>query len=251
MPRTYYVLLLVFLTSAPAFAGGHVFNANFSVMTPRRETKAQTKVYARQILDQAERYRKEIAEEWLGAELPEGVGRTHINVAFSASQDRGLTWPDDGPRRTLHTLFLTTSPERAGGHTLKHELCHVVFATRFPADKRLPTWIEEGIASRYDDAQRGRSRQKVVRWWEETGNWPAIDRILMAERLPATDRIGYTVAASLTEFLLSRRDKSTLVRFAQEARADLPSALRAHYQISSVADLKVQWQTWVAGQQGK
>ena len=245
MPRMQYVFLLVLLTPTIAFAAGHVFNANFSVFTPERESQDQTEAYAQQMLSQAERYRKEIAEEWLGTELPEGVGRTHINVSFSDSQDRGLTWPDDGPRRTLHALYLTTSPDRALGNTLKHEMCHVVFATRFPMDKRLPTWIEEGIASRYDDDQRGRSRLQMARWWEQTGNWPTIERVLKATRLPATDRVGYTVAASLTEFLLSRGDKTTLISFAQAAQTDLAGALRMHYRIRSVADLQAEWQTWL------
>ena len=244
MPRIRHAFLLVLLTPTTLLAAGHVFNENFSVLTPERASRAETNAYAERMLAQAEKYRKDIAQEWLGAELPAGLGRTHINVAFSDSEDQGLTWPDDGPRRKLHTLHLATTPERALGNTLKHEMCHVVFATQFPEAKRLPAWIEEGIASRYDDVQRSQSRLKMVRWWSQTENWPEIERVLEAERFPASDRVGYTVAASLAEFLLGRADKETLLDFSQAARADLPRSLRTHYQIQSLADLQAQWQTW-------
>ena len=114
--------------------------------------------------------------------------------------------------------------------------------------KRLPRWIEEGIASRYDDAQRKRTRQEMLRWWVDTGNWPLMQRALHAERLPAIDKEAYCLAGSLVDFLLSRGDKQKLLEFAQSARGDLPGALRTHYQFRSLNDLQAQWQAWVQGE---
>ena len=117
---------------------GYVHNENFIIYTPPESSGKVSQRFANQVLTKAEEYRKQIAEEWLHHELPPSVGRTIINVNLSDTEDKGLTWAIDDPRRTLHTLFLTTSRGRALGSTLKHEITHVVLATQFPYPNRLP-----------------------------------------------------------------------------------------------------------------
>ena len=243
MSRPLLALLFLSLLVPAALGAGHVYNENFSVLTPNWATQADTDEYAQQLLVQAEKYRKEIAQEWLGAELPRGVGRTLINVRFTEARDAGLTWPDAGRHRT--TLYLATTPERALGTTLKHEMCHVVLATRFPQTKRLPAWIEEGIASRYDDGERSGARRRLIDWWVDTSNWPGIASALHAQRISATDRVSYTVASSVVEVLLARGSKAKLLEFAQAARGDLSAALETHYQIRGLVALESKWKAWV------
>ena len=106
------------------------------------------------MLKQAEAFRREFSEKWLGHELPKGAGESVIYVAFTPNEDRGLTWAKDHPNRTLHNVYLRTSPENAVGSTLRDEIAHTVLATKFPHPNRLPSWLEEGIASQYDDEAR-------------------------------------------------------------------------------------------------
>jgi len=225
----------------PCLASEFARSANFVVLAEDAEL-------AQAVLRQAELYRREIAEAWLGESLPEGIGAAMINVQISPGEETGLTWPTrpDAARR-YHRVWLTVGTrEDAAGPVLKHELTHVLLATWLP--DRLPPWADEGAASLYDDAERIALRGKTVAWFARTGNWPRLAHVLTEETITADELATYTIAASLTDFLLSRGDRPTLLRFASEGRQQgWDEALRSCYDIEDVAALQSQWQQWAVG----
>ena len=240
--------LLGFLfANSSALAAGHAFNENFSVLAEANPSQEQAQVAAEYILDFAEELRKEISIEWLDTELSAGEGRASITLHFQPGEESALTWAKDRADRTLHDVYLRTTPERARQaveEMLPHEIVHVVLATNF-AD-RLPVWIEEGIASRYDDYARMTIRQETIEWWSQTGNWPQLAELFSAKNLHANDTGGYAAAASLVEYLLTRGDKRTLLTFATDGQArGWNAALQTHYQIHDATRLQSQWQTWI------
>ena len=158
--------------------------------------------------------------EWFGEMLPPSIGRTVINVSFSGTQDRGLTWVKDDPRRRFHNIYLTTAPELVLGSKLHHEIAHVVLATRFSHPNRLPPWIEEGIAGRYDDEQCIATRKDILNWYVVTGKLPEISRILDGRDISPNDQAAYAVAASVTDYLLSLAEKDVLLKFSQATKKD-------------------------------
>ena len=238
MTRSACFICLMFLPSMVA-AAGFVHNENFMVL-------AADEQLAEEVLARADQFRREVALQWLGKPLPANVGPAIINVVLSDTEDRGLTWPIDNPKRKYHKVWLTTSRERATGSTLRHEICHVVLATRFP--QRLPEWAEEGAASLSDDEARIKSRRSTIDWYADTGNWPALIDVLERETITADDQASYSVAASVTGYLLSRGDKATFLVFAAEGKqTGWDEALRTHYGLGSVGELQVAWQTWASG----
>lgn len=239
----------VLSTVSPVWAAGFVYSPNFLVFTPAEPSQEQADVLAKDVLELAEQYRKEIAEEWLGEEIPPGVGRTTINVSYDSGRERALTWAKDHPDRKLHCVYVRTTLERSNqaiDEMLPHEMAHVVLATRFPYPNRLPSWVEEGIASRYDDDQRIGIRRSTVRWWLQTGNWPDLGELLGNNNLSADDAASYSAAASLVDFLLTRGDKAKLFAFAQDgAKGDWDAALQKHYTITDASQLQKTWRAWV------
>jgi hypothetical protein len=229
------------LHSGSTFASEFARSANFIVLADDAEL-------AGQVLAQAERYRREIAEEWLGEALPDGIGAAMINVRISATEDSGLTWPTDpASARRYHRVWLTTSPAHATGAVLKHELTHVVLATWMP--ERLPPWAEEGAASAYDDASRVAQRRRALEWFARSGNWPRLIHVLEDDTITADDLTSYAVAASLSELLLQRGDRATLLRFAADGRRlGWDEALRTHYRIEDVNALQLAWQAQLSEQ---
>ncbi len=169
MPLPRLALLLVALTPSLSYAIGYASNDNFLVYSPAMNSAETEQRYADTVLEEASRFRKEFALTWLGEELPQGAGRSVIYIDFSAVEDRGLTWAKDHPDRLLHNVYLTTSPERAVGSTLHHEIVHTVLATRYPHPHRLPPWAEEGIATRFDDDVRQANRQQKFIFWAQSG----------------------------------------------------------------------------------
>jgi hypothetical protein len=230
-------------------AAGVSRNENFSVYVPETSTPGQAQRFAERLLERADVYRAEIAKEWLGEELPAGAGRATIYVEFSTAEDLGLTWAKDGPDRHSHTIWLNTSPRLAIGETLKHEVAHAVFATKYPHPHRLPSWIEEGIASRYDNEIRKDARDQLAHFWVRTGRAVRLAQVLDSSDLHSSDEYSYAAATSLVSFLLARGDAQSVVRFAEDGqRSGWNAALRAHYRIESLDELQRQWEAWLARQ---
>lgn len=220
-------------------AAGLAHDANFIVLAPNQPA-------ADAALAKANEHRRAVAVEWLGEELPPGVGQTSLHVEFNDREDRGLTWPIDAPGRTLHKVWIVSSPENALESTLRHEVLHVVLATQFPG--KLPAWADEGAASQCDDAQRKSTRARTVRWYAQSGNWPRLDVLLQKPSISPADQADYSTASSLTEYLLTRGDRRTFLKFAVDGKArGWDSALQTHYRISDVSALQTQWQAWVEG----
>ena len=229
---------LVLLSVSVAQGAGLAYNADFVVLAPDQQL-------AEDVLAKADVFRKQVSTEWLGAELPPSVGRTVIHVEISDRDDSGLTWAIDSPDRKLHKLWLTTSRERVLGSTLKHEVSHVVMATRFP--HRLPAWADEGIAGFADDQIRIDARRRIIRWYADTGNWPDLKEILDAPVILSSEKASYAVAASITEYLVScaATKRSSFALRLVGKKEGWNAALAQQYGLRSVDDLQRQWQAWL------
>jgi hypothetical protein len=248
--RCFVIAVVAGLWTTPTAGGaGFIRNENFTVYTPDQPPSQElASNLARAVLDKAEQCRKQIALEWLGEELPPSVGPTMINVRFSDEPNKGLTWAKDHPDRKYHALFLVVSGEEAIDDLLSHEMVHCVLATRFPHPRRLPAWIEEGIASRYDGPTRQAVRQKLVQWFVSTGNWPRLNSVLGAESIPPHDQEAYAVCTTVTDVLLKKGDKKMLIRFAgMVEQAGLDRALNECYGIRSIDELESLWKSSLAG----
>lgn len=239
-------LLPLAMTASASFGAGFVHNENFVVLTEATISQQATQDYAQSVLVKAEEYRKQIAIEWFGEELPPGIGRSTINVRYTSDQDSGLTWAADNPERKLHTIYLQTRADSAEISTLAHEMAHVVMATMYPHPNRLPAWVEEGIASQYDNAARKKSRNSALRFFAKQENWPQVDGVLTAHNISAEDTRAYTVAVSLTDMLLKAGGKRTFLEFGRAASRDgVEKALARYYQVRNLTELQTQWQSWV------
>lgn len=246
MSRSASLFLVVAVVTANLEAAGFVHNENFTVFTPAQASQQEADAFAATLLEKAERYRKEIALEWLGEELPPSIGQTIVNVSFSDRREHGLTWAKDNPERKFHTLYLVATPTGEVDSLLAHEMVHVVLATRYPHPDRLPAWLEEGIACRYDDASRKATRKQITNWFVRTENWPRLQTLLTQHNVSSQDQAAYAVSASLTEMLLSLGNRQTLLEFGQSAdRLGCNAALKRHYGIQDVAQLQTDWQRWL------
>jgi hypothetical protein len=128
-------------------------------------------------------------------------------------------------------------------------MLHVIMATRFPHPGRLPSWLEEGMASRYDDAERIAHRREIIRGYVRTGRWPALDSVLTRRTVAGSDYEAYAVAESVTNFLIARADKPTLVEFGREAASgNTLAALQQHYRFRSLDELERAWREWASAE---
>ena len=242
---------LAFLAAASAFATtparedvGRASSRNFIVAVTRHDKTAPA--LALQMLRQAERFREEIALQWLGGPLPEGQGRVVINLRVSHDRDEGLTWACDSQDRLCHTIYLVTSPQRALGSTLKHEIAHAVLATHFSHPHRLPSWLEEAIASDYDDASRKSTRQRILLQRLRSADAPSMVELLNAHAFAAEDGRGYAFSCALAEFLLDQGSSRQLLQFGSSGeRYGWDVAVRQCYKCQNLAELDRAWRQWL------
>lgn len=245
-------LLCALFTTSLSNAAGLASNENFIVLTPARSNRETSQQYAKQLLRNAEEFRSRFAKEWFGGELEDGAGRVIVSVSFSNNENSGVTWAKDHPNRKFHNVYLKTSPKNALGCTLQHELAHSILATRFPHPDRLPPWVEEGIASRYDDPALIAVREQEILTWLRLGNAPQLIEVLNTQNIQSFDGESYAVAESLVSYLLTCSDKQTFISFAESGhRFGWDYALATHYDIPGVARLQSRWQEWIAKTYGQ
>jgi len=216
---------------------GLAANANFSV-------SADSQDLAEEILSKADKLRVQIAKKWLGETIPDGFGPVSMNVDFDG-KDYSRTWLlGKNSKRTMHTMWIHTTPQKLES-ALAHEITHVVLANRYP---NLPPFAQEGVASFYDDDERKAIRRNVLRWFAKTDRWPNVERLLSAETVNPSNQSDYTMAVSVTEFLLSRSDNNheKFFNFAISGQKtqNWDAALSRYYAIRDVQSLQADWQVW-------
>jgi hypothetical protein len=243
-----FVLCMCIVSAANA--GGFANNDDFVVLTATEDQDAiePDGDFAQRVMVRASELRKQIATEWLGDEIPSGVGRTHLTVLLTASEDTGRTWERSSLTRGYHSVHVSTTQKGALGGTLAHEIAHVVLSTRFPQPQLSP-WVAEGIASQYDEQDRVEIRRQILKWYISTDNWPDLEQLLRRETIPAAEQEAYATSASLTAFLLTKGDKSTFLKFAIAGTRDgWDVALNSNYEIHDVDELSTQWKDWARRQ---
>lgn len=245
-------IIFAILSPSVAKAVGFATSDNFAVYSPDRLSRTEDQKFAETLLQKAEQFRREVAIEWLGSELPAGAGESAIYLEFTSMVDRGRTWAIDYPGREFHNVYLRTSPENATGSTLHHEIVHTVMATAFPHPNRLPQWVEEGIASRYDDDIRKDAREQMRRVWVRGQHFPSLTVLIEATNVRSVDEYSYAASTSVVAYLLTLADPQTLVEFARDGQSSgWDWSLRTHYQIGSIPELQDDWQGWLADNPGE
>lgn len=226
------------LTGTPSY---HLASSeNFSVYSPSPAT-------SRSVLKTAEAARNELAKAWLGRALETGAGRTIINVKLAAGDDGGrsaVMKSLDDPHGNI-IWIRTADPGTANFRSvLKHELTHCVLATAYPG--QLKVWAHEGCAGCCDVGLRRRLQTQTIAEFGRLRPWPSLKKLLAAKTLSPDDHDGYSAAISVTQFLIDRADRETLLRFAVDTAGgeSFSQSLADHYNIASIAELQSRWQRW-------
>jgi hypothetical protein len=180
--------LLAAIVVAGLFVGATLEEtANFVILAPDGVSLSAT----------AEEYRAAIAREVLGEELPDGIAQAIIHVEIGPEQS-GLFWAIGSSDRRYHKIWVKGPTVEDAARALKHEMAHLVLAAKYDT---LPAWLDEGIASQYDDAERVAQRERLLRWCVENGRWPDVARVLGMESIGRYDVEAYAVASSLVAWL--------------------------------------------------
>lgn len=230
------------------FALGSFLFVAASHRSPNFFVNAPTPEIAREVATTAERYRSELAVEWLGQELPNWarpctvtvrVGQVGAGGVTSFNFDRGEVY---GWNMTLQGPY-----DRILDSVLPHEVSHTIFACYFR--RPLPRWADEGAATLAEiDSER---RRQTTTARQVLGNRQHIPlrKLVGMKEYPTEMRDVMTLYAegySLAELLVQRSGKTVYLNFLNDAHyIGWEQAVQKHYGYRGLEELEQEWHGWI------
>jgi len=220
--------------------GARYQSANFIV-----ETADAT--LAPRIARTAEKYRHDLAIEWLGQAMPNWSQPCTMTVqvgehlvaggATTSVYDRGAVF--------VWRMAIQGPSERVFDSVLPHEITHAIYASHFR--RQLPRWADEGGATSLEHASVKAEHRKTLLQIIRSGRGIALPQMFAMTEYPRDMLPLYVQGYSVAEFLIERGDRRKYVEFLDDGlkSGDWSAALRRHYAISDLGDLQTAWSTWV------
>jgi hypothetical protein len=217
--------------------------------TPNFIVRAVTSEVAERVAVAAEEYRRTIAEEWLGEEIPRWSARCRITVRLEEGATSGDTTYVIHRGEVYGWRMMVQGPlHRIVESVLPHEVSHTILASDFRG--ALPRWADEGAAVLCEGEQDIVRRQLKVNDLLTVRHIPTPSLLSLSEYPVDADEmlLVYAQGYSLTQFLVEREGKQGFVRFLKDAHEHgWEDALEKAYGFGDVASLDESWRQWLKG----
>ncbi len=213
---------------------------NFVVTAPTPEVA--------QALGQAgETYRRDLALDWLGRELPPWQDRCPITVHVGQHLGAGgaTSFVFDNGRPFGWQMTIQGSYERLLDSVLPHEITHMIFATHF--GRPLPRWADEGAATSVEHASEKAKQHHLLINFLTTGRGIAFNHLFAMQEYPQDILPLYSQGFSLARFLISQSGRREFVEYIGDGMEwnNWTAATKKHYGYRSLSELQVAWLEWV------
>ena len=244
--RVLLMLLVVFLVSP---VGGA------SVRTPNFIASAPTQAFAEQVARAAEGYRRDLAVEWLGDELPQWSQPCPISVHVvgdNGGNGGQTSFIFDHGEVVRWNMHVRGSQREIITSVLPHEVTHTIFASHFR--RPLPRWADEGACTTVEnDGVLSQYDERVVEFLR-TRRSIAFSRMFAMYQYPSDVAPLYAQGYSLARYLIAQSEDTTTGRrhFVAYLHDGLDGnrwveATEKHYG-TDIAGLQNDWVKWVAMQ---
>ncbi len=202
---------------------------------------------AQEVVAQAEHYRRELAIQWLGRELPRWRDPCPIVVGVGPREpSRGKTTfiPTGGePYGWQMEVFGTR--QRVLDSVLPHEILHTVFATHFGVP--LPRWADEGACTTVEDKSERDKQQSNLIHYLKNERGIAFNKMFAMKDYPPDMLPLYAQGYSVARYLIAHGGERKFVDFIGDGLTNRSwtKATERHYGYGSLAELQNAWLAWV------
>jgi len=224
-----------------------------SVRSPHFIVTAPSQDLATQVCQAAETYRRDLAIEWLGHELPEWHDICPITVQLDPGAGGATSFVFQGGVPTQWTMRIQGTPERILDSVLPHEITHTIFATHFGGP--LPRWADEGACTTVEHVSEKAKQDRLLIQFltgDSQGNTRSIpfNKMFAMRNYPRDILPLYSQGYSLTRYLIQQGGKRKFVAYVGEGLQsnNWPAVTRKFYGYADLSELQVTWLAWV--QQG-
>lgn len=205
--------------------------------------------FGQRVAEEAERFRRELAIEWLGQELAPWPSPCPIVVKFDqyASGRTSFGFQPQGGRSypVAWDMEVCGSRERILDAVLPHEITHAIFATHF--GQPLPRWADEGACTTVEhSSERVKHKQMLVEFLMTKRGIP-FNRMFRMMEYPRDMLPLYAQGHSVADFLIRHEGRRHFVNFigAGLQHQDWDRAVRDFYEYQDLSELQVTWNDWV------
>jgi hypothetical protein len=237
-PAVSALVALCLLPPAAKAAGYRTTNFTVDAPTPQ---------LAKEIGDAAEQYRRTLAQEWLGRELPPWSKPCPIkaHVAPTLGAGGATSFVFDRGEVFGWRMEIQGSRERVLDSVVPHEVTHTIFATHFR--QPLPRWADEGACTTVEHRSEIAKQERMLIDFLKTRRGIPFDVMFNMKEYPSDVLPLYAQGHSLARFLIARRGKHEFMAFLADGmkNEDWHQALRDHYEYEHLLALQNSWMDWI------
>ncbi len=215
--------------------------------TPNFIVNAPTPQMAEQIGKAAEQYRKQLALEWLGKEMPTWAEPCPITAQVGDRLGAGGATSFLFEHGEVYgwQMSIQGSLERILDSVLPHEVTHTIFATHFR--RPLPRWADEGACTTVEHAsERGKQSTMLVDFLK-TNRGIAFNKMFAMKEYPRDVLPLYSQGYSLARYLIAQGGKRKFLKYLADGMRDenWAGATASHYGYADLSILQNAWLDWV------
>jgi len=211
---------------------------------------ADDPVFAQQVAQWAEYYRKQLAIEWLGKEMPNWGNPAPITVQVGGGAGGATTFVFDRGEVFGWRMSIQGSRGRILDSVLPHEITHMIYASHFR--QPLPRWADEGGATSVEHCSEKNKHRNMLNQFLRTGRGIAFSQMFAMTEYPKDIMPLYAQGYSLAEFLIQNGGRRKYIEFlgdGMETGGDWEGAIQRHYGVKNLGVLQNMWLGWVRGGQ--
>ncbi|MFK7767403.1 MAG: hypothetical protein AB8B55_09300 [Mariniblastus sp.] len=253
------VVLSTVLLSLNSQAQNFARRGNAPVVSQNFIVRASDAQLARKVSSEAERFRRELAIEWLGKELPAWDQKCPITVEIGrhAGGETSFAFMTNGTRRGNPTdwrMKIFGPPDRLLDAVLPHEVTHTIFATHF--GQPLPRWADEGACTTVEHASERKKNHRMLMDFLSASPSRGIpfNRMFTMRNYPHDILPLYAQGYSLAKFLILQKGKRKFLDYISEGLENETrmqelqawnAATDDFYGYSDLSELQLAWLGWV------
>lgn len=235
--RARCVILLIAILPA---LGASARTRNFIVTAP-------TQALADEIAQAAEKFRSELAVEWLQKELPPWHRPCPLVAKVNPSLGAGgrTSFMFEGRVPFGWDMEVQGSRERILDSVLPHEVTHTIFATHF--GRPLPRWADEGACTTVEHHhERRKQEQWLIRFLKTERGIPFNQMFAMTE-YPGDILPLYSQGYSVARYLIAQGGKPKFVKFVGRGMdtGNWTASVQQFYGYRTLGELQLTWVDWV------
>lgn len=202
--------------------------------------------FARQVIDEAERVRKELALKWLGRELPRWERPCTLSIVAGNIPAQGVTTYQRYPGYVSDfQMEVVGTPQRILDSVLPHEVTHTVLATHF--GQPLPRWADEGISTTVEHNSERSKHEAKLREFLLTRRGIPMNRMFMMKEYPPEMLTLYAQGYSVCRFMIEQKGPREFIKFLETFMqvGSWTQSVKKHYDYESLSELQQYWLAWV------